>query len=163
MKLATTKTYKIELKNMLEPSSSYHFTLENDFFDMIDAPETRKGKLEVDLLVKKRAGHFVLDFHTKGHITITCDRCLDDMELPIDTTDSLQVKLGAGFADEGDIIVVPEEDGTINVAWFIYEFIALNIPIKHVHEQGKCNKGMMQSLKKTFADRACRRRSLLRR
>ena len=61
-------------------------------------------------------------------IIVPCDRCLDDMELEIATDDSLKVKLGADFSDENDIVVVPEEDGYINVAWFIYEFIALTIP-----------------------------------
>ena len=58
------------------------------------------------------------------------------------------MKLGATFAEEGDIVVVPEEDGYINVSWFMYEFIALNIPMKHVHAPGKCNKGMVGKLSK---------------
>ena len=36
----------------------------------------------------------------------------------------------------------------INIAWFLYEFIALNIPMKHVHAPGKCNKGMVGKLSK---------------
>ena len=44
------------------------------------------------------------------------------------------------------MIIVPESDGSVNVAWYIYEFIALAIPIKHVHAPGKCNKGMMEKL-----------------
>ena len=55
------------------------------------------------------------------------------MELPVTTSDKLKVKLGSSFAEEGDIVVVPEEDGYINIAWFLYEFISLNIPMKHVH------------------------------
>lgn len=70
------------------------------------------------------------------------------MELPILTSDKLKVKLGSSFAEEGDIVVVPEEDGYINIAWFLYEFIALNIPMKHVHAPGKCNKGMVGKLSK---------------
>ena len=73
---------------------------------------------------------------------------LDEMELPVSTSDKLKVKLGSSFAEEGDIVVVPEEDGYINIAWFLYEFIALNIPMKHVHAPGKCNKGMVGKLSK---------------
>ena len=67
---------------------------------------------------------------------------------PVSTSDKLKVKLGSSFAEEGDIVVVPEEDGYINIAWFLYEFIALNIPMKHVHAPGKCNKGMVGKLSK---------------
>ena len=87
-------------------------------------------------------------------IIVPCDRCLDDMELEIATDDSLKVKLGADFSDENDIVVVPEEDGYINVAWFIYEFIALQIPMKHVHAPGKCNKGMLGALHKHLSTSA---------
>ena len=50
-----------------------------------------------------------------------------------------------GRSDE--IVVIPEE-GEINIAWFLYEFIALSIPIKHVHEPGKCNRTMTKKLRK---------------
>lgn len=146
--MAKASTFKVELKNMTDSSSEYKFTLENDFFDMIDAPEVRKGRLQVVLIVKKNVSYYSLKFHTVGAIYIPCNRCLDDMELPIDSKDELKVKLGTTFSEEGDIVIVPEEDGYINVAWFIYEFIALNIPIKHVHASGQCNKGMMKTLKK---------------
>lgn len=75
-----------------------------------------------------------------------CDRCLDDMEQAIDTESVLMVKLGDDYADEGELVIVPFEDGTLNVAWHIYEFIALEIPIKHVHEPGKCNVAMIEAL-----------------
>ena len=59
---------------------------------------------------------------------------------------------GAGkteYAEEGDnLIVIPEEEGEINVAWFMYEFIALSIPMKHVHAPGKCNKAVTSKLNK---------------
>ena len=60
----------------------------------------------------------------------------------------MRVKLGVEYSEEDDIVVVPEEDGYINVAWFIYEFIALSIPMKHVHAPGKFNKEMVNKLSK---------------
>ena len=141
-------TYKVELKNMLEDVRRYEYVLDNDFFVSIDAPEIQKGKLHVDLTVKKSMGVFVLTFHTEGSVVVPCDRCLDDMDILVNTDDELKVKLGAAFSDEDDIVVVPEEDGYINVAWFMYEFIALSLPMKHVHAPGKCNKAMMGALSK---------------
>ena len=75
-------------------------------------------KLTVELNVKKTSGVFLLDFQTEGFVIVPCDRCLDEMELPVSTSDKLKVKLGSSFAEEGDIVVVPEEDGYINIAWF---------------------------------------------
>lgn len=133
---------------MREDASHYEYQLDNEFFSSIDAPEIQKGRLAVSLDVRKSIGVFVLTFHTSGIVLVPCDRCLDDMEIAINTNDTLKVKLGASYSDEDDIVVVPEEDGYINVAWFIYEFIALSLPIKHVHAPGKCNKEMMNALSK---------------
>ncbi|MBO5252144.1 MAG: DUF177 domain-containing protein [Bacteroidaceae bacterium] len=133
---------------MLTDTAEYKYQLDNQFFADLDAPEVQKGQINVTLKVRKTSGLYQLDFHSEGKVVVICDRCLDEMELPIETEDRLKVKLGAEFAEIDDIVVVPEEDGYINVAWFIYEFIALSIPMKHVHAPGKCNKEMVNKLNK---------------
>ncbi len=130
-------------------SAQYEIQLNNQFFEDLDATEVQKGKLTVQLTVKKTLSEvYVIDSKIEGFVIVPCDRCLDEMELSISTTDQLKVKLGEDFSDDGDIVVVPESDGYINLAWFFYEFIVLNIPMKHVHAPGKCNKGMMNKLGK---------------
>lgn len=129
-------------------SEEYQYLLDNQFFANIDGEEIPKGKVNVNLLITKTAGYYNLDFVLNGTATIPCDRCLDDMDHPIDTTARLIVKLGRDYAEESDeVIVIPESEGTINLAWFLYEFVALAIPIKHVHAPGKCNKQMSSKLK----------------
>jgi uncharacterized metal-binding protein YceD (DUF177 family) len=74
------------------------------------------------------------------------------MDYPIETTARLFVKFGKDYSEESDeIVVIPEIEGMINIAWFLYEFVALAIPIKHVHAPGKCNKQMSTKLKKHSA------------
>ena len=125
----------------------YEFDLEDQFFNNLEDAEVQKGNLKVFLDVMREDDAFVLNFQTEGYIIVTCDRCLNDMVLPISSSDQLKVKLGRKFVDEEDLVVVPEEEGYIDVAWFMYEFIALNIPIKHVHEPGQCNEEMMKKYK----------------
>jgi uncharacterized metal-binding protein YceD (DUF177 family) len=71
------------------------------------------------------------------------------MDFPFETTARLIVKFGKDYSEESDeIVVIPETEGVINLAWFLYEFVALAIPIKHIHAPGKCNKQMTAKLKK---------------
>ena len=133
---------------MLTDTAEYQYQLNNDFFLDLDAPEVQKGQVKVTLKVRKTSGIYQLDFHTEGKVIVICDRCLDEMEQPIETEDRLKVKLGSEYSEVDDMVVVPEEEGYINVAWFIYEFIALSIPMKHVHAPGKCNKDMVSKLSK---------------
>lgn len=134
---------------MRTDTAKYEFLLDNLFFANIDGPEVQKGKVNVVLFVKRTPHAFELNFQTEGVVWIPCDRCLEDMEQPVNSTDKLLVKFGYKYAEEGDnLIVIPEEEGEINVAWFMYEFVALAIPMKRVHAPGKCNKAMAGKLNK---------------
>ena len=128
------------------------YLLDNVFFTNIGDELIQKGKVNCQLKIAKIAGVFDLSFTFNGIAVIPCDRCLDDMDLPVETTAHLIVKFGKDFSEESDeIVVIPEAEGVINLAWFLYEFIALSIPIKRVHPPGKCNKQMTTKLKKHSA------------
>lgn len=134
---------------MSADTQNAEYKLDNIFFSHIGGDDVQKGKLVVKLTVKRIAAMYELNFRIEGTIVIPCDRCLDDMDLAVNTNNRLIVKFGKEYAEESDeIIIIPEEEGEINLAWFIYEFIALTIPIKHVHAPGKCNKTMTSKLKK---------------
>ncbi|KAA6339484.1 hypothetical protein EZS27_012588 [termite gut metagenome] len=142
--------YKIDLKGMQANSAVYEFMLDSFFFTHIDSPEVQKGKVKVTVTVKKVSAAFELNFQTKGVVWVPCDRCLDEMEQEVESlNDKLIVKFGREYAEESDnLIIIPEKEGGINVAWFIYEFIVLAIPMKHVHLPGKCNKTITSKLQK---------------
>ncbi len=147
--------YKVELKNLSPGVHEYEYFLENKFFVNIDGDEVQKGKVKVNLTVKRTSMVFDMNFQLEGIVYVPCDRCLDDMELPVSTQNKLVVKFGKEYAEESEeIVIIPEEEGEINLAWFIYEFIALAIPMKHIHAPGKCNKAMSSKLKKHTARRA---------
>ncbi len=138
--------YEIDLKGMAEDTCSYEYVLDDHFFESIEALDIKKGKVDVSLSVRKTAGIYELSFTMEGTVTISCDRCLDDMEQPISSEQVMKVKLGDEFAEEDDMIVVPENEGVIDVAWYMYEYVVLAIPMKHVHAEGECNKAMESKL-----------------
>ena len=137
---------KIDLKGMKEEANRLDFDLTDDFFQALDGSQLEHGTLHVSVSIRKMAGFFELQFHTEGHVTVTCDRCLDDMEQPIETDNRLLVRLGDTYSEDDDTVTIDENEGILDASWFIYEFIMLAIPIKHVHAPGKCNSAMTQKL-----------------
>lgn len=140
--------YKIQLKSLPEGIQEYQFHIDDKFFSEIDGPEVHKGRVDVLLQVNRKGDTFEMKFTLGGVAVVPCDRCLDDMEVPVETENTLSVKFGSGYSEEGDVLVVPENEGEVNIAWFLYEFVALEIPMKHVHPAGKCNKKMSSVLRK---------------
>ena len=145
---------KIDLKSLKEEETSLEFDLDDTYFEALDDAEVKKGSLHVSVSIRRATGFFELLFHTAGTVIIPCDRCLDDMDLPVETENRLVVKLGSEYSEEDDVIVVPENEGILDMSWLIYEFVALVIPIRHVHAPGKCNIAMTKTLEELSADRS---------
>ena len=145
---------KIDLKSLKEEETSLEFDLDDTYFEALDDAEVKKGSLHVSVSIRRATGFFELLFHTAGTVIIPCDRCLDDMDLPVETENRLVVKLGSEYSEEDDVIVLPENEGILDMSWLIYEFVALVIPIRHVHAPGKCNIAMTKTLEELSADRS---------
>lgn len=142
--MCNLESLKIDLKGLGEGTKEYEFKLGDDYFAAIDAPEVKHGDIDVHLTVRRPIERcYELDFNVSGVVVVPCDRCLDDMEQPIVNTGRLVVKFGSGYSEDGDFVTIDENDGTIDTAWFIYEYITLAIPIKHIHADGECNADMM--------------------
>ena len=154
MTMCSLEQFKIDLKNLKDEVTAFEFTIDNDFFAALDQTEVESGTLHVSLSIRKASGFFELLFHTVGSIDIVCDRCLDLMEQPIETDNRLVAKLGSSYSEDDDAVTVDEDEGILDTSWFIYEFIALAIPIQHVHATGKCNPAMMKALEELSADRS---------
>ena len=149
------ETLKIDLKGLNEGVNYLEFDLDDTYFKAIDAPEVSQGKVRV-LLDITRTGNdfFTLDFHETGVVMVPCDICLDPMEQSIEITQRLEVKLGTENSEEDDLVMVAEDEGILDITWYLYEFIALAIPIKHVHAPGKCNPAMIRTLEEYSATRS---------
>lgn len=133
--------YNIQVKTLPQGSSLVEYHLTNSFFEAIGEDAIQKGDLMATVTVEKGISQTELNFAITGKVVVLCDRCLDEMDQPISAKGHLIVKMGKEFQDDGDdVVIIPEEQGVINVAWFLYEFINLAIPIKHVHPFGLCNK-----------------------
>ena len=152
--MCNIESFKIDLKALPQGLSSYEYKLDNEYFEAIDAPDVQRGELSCSLSVNRTDDFYELNFHTEGVIHIPCDICLDDMDVDICTDDRLVAKFGEDYSEDDDLVTVAENEGILDVSWFIYEFIALNIPIKHVHAPGKCNPAMIEMLQEHSAARS---------
>ena len=102
---------------------------------------------------------FNLEINVQGEVVSSCDRCLDDVNIPIDFTHSLIFKLdnNTDNVDE-DIIFLPLDTTEIDLSIYIYEAIVFSIPMRRVHgvnEEGEslCNKEMIDRLNSYLEDK----------
>ena len=152
--MASSEAYKIDLKALEEGQTVLEFDLDDAFFQSLETAEVQHGCLHTTLAVNRIGDCFDLNFHTVGSVVVPCDLCLDDMDQPIVADQRMAVKLGDSYSEDDDLVTVAEEEGILDVAWYVYESIELNIPIKHVHAPGKCNPAMIRMLEEHSATRS---------
>lgn len=141
--------YKLPLKTLAKGTHEFDYELGKQFFADMENSDIREADVKVRLTVVYNGDVYDLSFVFAGEITVLCDRCLDDLSLPVDTTYHIMVKYGDDFSDDSDeLLEIPESDNFLNVAYMLYDTVVLTIPIKHVHPLGKCNRAMSALLKK---------------
>lgn len=150
-KVGKFSLYNIPLRNLADGLHKFEYVLDDQYFKAIGDADSdiRRGKVNVDVTVKSVSSTFEFSFTLGGEVSVPCDRCLDDIQIETNSTNRLVVKFGHEYSEESDeIVIIPEEEGEINIAWFLYEFVMLSLPMKHVHAPGKCNKMMSSKLNK---------------
>lgn len=141
--------YKLPLKTLPHGSHAFDYKLQKQFFVDMESADIRDADLDVHVDVNYKGDLYEITLTVKGEITLICDRCLDDLQWPVDTTFHIFVKYGPDYNDDSDeLLEIPESDAELNIAYMIYDTVALTIPIKHVHPLGKCNRAMAAALSK---------------
>lgn len=136
-------TYILPVKKLPHGSHTFNYVLGHDFFADLDQNEILNGSVNVVVTVKKSQQTIGLTIEGEGNVVVTCDRCLDEMTLPVVAEDDFTVIFGDEYAEDGDnVVVVPEQEGEFDVSWLIYETILLALPFNHTHAEGECNPEM---------------------
>lgn len=115
----------------------------------MENPDIIASDVHVHLDLEKKNDSYDCTFTCKGLMQVPCDRCLDPIDIDVDTTYHITVKYGEDYNDEtDDLLIIPQSDTYINVAYMLYDTLVLTIPLRHVHPLGKCNRAMSSLLKK---------------
>lgn len=145
--------FRLPLKTLSEGVHTFEYRLGKQFFVNMENADIHDADLRVTLTVTHKRDIYDLAFRVEGTVTLICDRCLDDLEQPIDASYDIAVKLGDDYSETDDLLIIPESDNYLNVAYMIHDTASLAIPAKHVHPVGKCNRAMSALLRKHRATR----------
>jgi uncharacterized protein len=132
----------------LKPGNhSFDFEIDDRFFEEFDYAEYKSGKLKVNIEMERQQRMLILQFIIKGELLVDCNRCLEIFPLAIDGYYQLFVKFGPENAEESDdVVVLAESETRIDVGHYIYEYIMLSVPFRHVHPYDGCDTEILKKL-----------------
>ena len=123
------KTAHIVLLDSLEIGEHlFDFQLDNSYFSTIENSELLGGAVDVKVRLILYENDFAVDVDVMGQVQVTCDRCLDSMDVDVDI-----------YEEE---IELEEDTQQLDLAWLAYELIIVNLPLVHSHQDGGCNPEM---------------------
>lgn len=131
---------------------NYDFTLDNSFFSEYKNEKILEGKVVFNVRLEKKERLMMFFFDYSGEVLTTCDRCLGEMTLPLKGSQTLCVKFSdTEQSDDEDVVFLPEKAHSIDLAQWMYEYVAVEIPIQCIHENDAegnptCDPEMMKYL-----------------
>ena len=130
--------FVIPFSGLKAGSYQYEFDIDDEFFEQFDPSEIQKAEVKVKVDLERQQRMLVFRFHIEGTIRVPCDRCLQEFSQPIRGDERLIVKFGEEHREETeDIFIITENEHSLDLSPFIYEYIQLLIPYRKVHGTDK--------------------------
>lgn len=148
------RDYVIEFGSLPLGQHEFEFEVGDSFFQLFENSIVQHGNVDVLVVLDKKSNMLLLDFTLQGNVMVTCDRCLDDLELELEGFSELIVKLGDHTEEESeDVIMIPATEHQIDISQLIYEYISVMIPMRNVHPEGEdgkstCNPEILREIEK---------------
>ncbi|HMP28334.1 MAG TPA: DUF177 domain-containing protein [Saprospiraceae bacterium] len=127
----------------------HHFKFEVDtpFFETFEKAYVTAGNLIGLLELDKRSDLAIASLNIKGEVYVPCDRCLDQLDYPIDGDFKLHIKFSKVEEEQDEVIFIDPDSSHINFAKFVYDSICLSVPLVKYHEyEDDCNPEIIKKL-----------------
>lgn len=132
--MSEQKSHIIDLSTLEVGHCVFDYQLDNAYFATIEKTELLGGQISAKAILDLREEDFDLTIGVEGIVQVTCDRCLDPMDIRMDVEERVNLE------DEGEESV--DKIKTIDLDWLAYEMIVVNLPLVHSHQPGGCNPQM---------------------
>lgn len=147
------KDYIIKFVGLSVGQHEYEFNVNDKFFEHLEYSEIKRGNIQVKIKLLKQAVMMALEFEISGTVKANCDLCTGEFDLPINGNFKLIIKVGGNDTgdEDDDIITIAANEHELDLSQYIYEYIALSLPIKRVHPTNKkgqstCDKEVLKKL-----------------
>ena len=146
------ENFIIPLDGLAAGRKEYFWHAGKEFFESFGNAEIIDAELDVTASAEKSGRYVGVDCDVTGKVTVECDRCLGDLDLPVDVEILLSVKFGNEESSEEhqegerEVIFVPEDNADLDMSQIVYDYVCLSLPMQRYHEEGECDPLVMKHL-----------------
>ena len=158
-----SQEFLIPLNGLTSGRKCFCWNVGKKFFEDFGNAEILDASLDVEAQAEKCGREILVDGVVSGSVTVRCDRCMEDLELPVRTRISLEVRYGSrpaqgqadgdgadedeeGSVPDREIIFLRSDEKDLDMRQIIYDYVCLSLPMQRFHEEGRCNPSVMEVL-----------------
>lgn len=146
--MQTMEQLKVDLKRIHTDAEVRTIQLDSSFFEQLDQEEINGGDVKVEISLREQDDVYVVGVKVVGNVIVSCDRCMAELQLPVDVSEIIKLKYGEESDSENDDYeFVHDLVKPYDLSWLVYEIIEVSLPISRVHAEGECDEKMMEILK----------------
>lgn len=132
--MKVTNEFLIPFVGLKLGKHQFEYQINKEFFEDYDYDEFEACNIKVNLVLEKKSTMLELHFKHKGTIHVPCDLTSEMFDFPIKGKIKLIVQFGEDFNDDNEeLLILPFGEHQVDVKQYIYEMIALSIPLKKIH------------------------------
>ena len=100
--------------------------------------------------MEKKERLMLFFFAFSGKVRTECDRCLEEIDWPVEGNETICVKLSdTETSDDENVVILPESAFKVDLAQWMYELVAVSMPIRCIHPDdadgnSTCNPEMLK-------------------
>ena len=143
----------IQFSGLKPGKYEYEYVLDKTFFEGYENEELRDGKVIFKVILERRERMLLFTFAFEGKVKSICDRCLGELDVPVEGEEKLCVKFSdTETSEDEDVVFLPEGAYQIDLAQWMYEYVAVSMPMQRVHPEGECDEEMLKYISEEKAE-----------
>lgn len=141
----------VALNGLPSGKTVFEGRLGKEFFVEFGNAEILDADVRTTVTVDKSGSYIGIDIVLEGNVTVECDRCLEDLVLPVSRTVLLEVKFGEGQTQEQqdgerEVLYLSQDNTELDLSQTAYDYVCLSLPLQRHHGEGECNPEALKHL-----------------
>lgn len=116
--------FVVRLSDLRSGVGHFEWKAGREFFESFGNQDILDAEVEVSAEVRSRGLTASVSCEIGGSVTVACDRCLEDLVLPVQTS------FDEDYTPEGDELDLQQD---------VYDYVCISLPLQKVHPEGECN------------------------
>lgn len=127
------RLFVVRLTGLAKGHSSFGQSFGREFFEAFGNSEILGADLYADVHLDNHSLTVDVSCRIAGSVTVECDRCLEALEIPVETS------FEESYAPQTDELDLSQD---------IYDYVLVSLPLQRVHPEGECNEETIKYLSK---------------